>query len=1139
MTPVSPNAATLRQLSLSESTDSSLNDADADVDENPSLLDKNGISRIFYDAVCYSEAISEENDGEGPSGEHAAQAHDTGSDSDTESNSDAVSVRRFANLVGRDLSHPNLAASERFAKITVNSFPKDGGVLYSPETDVPELDGKTPVAEEPRREEGPTGPLDTGKDEAPLPPTRSSSISQLAPEEIVKLLADEFGTLSTSDSDEERLIFERDGAYFQEIAILGMIHLTTHRLTFHASLLSTRPDLLPDKQVIKTGPATVHIPGRRKKRRLWLELSHDMFTSFPSGKAEDRIRPIRSVLLSSIKRVLPEDPNNRKIVKATSTADDNDDRYVEFDTEESAREWRRELQGAIYLYRHRRAGYLARQPEDDTNGVRINIPLSRVKSFSTRKFLKFATVISIVLDTEKVRSGMQSSLDHLEDEDGNDEGQSSDEEKIDIEGRTLEIGVTQLPEAWKDFGEMVEKAKRRERETGKRVSSKVTIDFGALSFVEQREETRRVEDDKEEAIRNALSLGLDDEIWYTRSRISRSIASSGYFVITNHYVGFWTKCFSIMDAKYRYPISRVLGARQNYRYRPRTFGMILDIKEHQSQYFDFASQELRDEVIRRISAAVETYLAHVPRASTMSPPMFGSALPSSPSRIETFSTAPLSESPPPMSSPLPSMAGVNSASGATATTQVLSPLSHIIDRLSYRVLPHEALPLLPKVINLPAGVQVMPRTSARHFVCLTIGSRGDVQPYIALAQELLRGGHSVTIVTHAEYKEWIEGWGIRHRPAGGDPGALMKLSVEHKMFSPQFFKESLSNFRTWLDDLLVDAWEQCKDADVLLESPSAMAGVHIAEALNIPYFRTFTMPWTKTAEFPHPFLSPPVELASFNTSTFILFDNMFWSATSGQINRWRRNTLHIGNTDMGHLAQSKIPFIYNFSSFVVPKPLDWGDAVIISGYWFLDNPDLGWTPPESLTQWICKARDDGKPIVYIGFGSITVPNPPAMTRSIVKAVLKSDVRAIISKGWSARMSKLDEQEFIFPPECYPIDKIPHDWLFPQVDAALHHGGAGTTGASLRAGIPTLIKPWFGDQFFWASRVQKLGAGMKVSSLHSSELASALVKATSDRLMRERAASIGENIRSEHGVQAAVRAIYTYLDRAGRDRTELD
>jgi len=428
---------------------------------------------------------------------------------------------------------------------------------------------------------------------------------------------------------------------------------------------------------------------------------------------------------------------------------------------------------------------------------------------------------------------------------------------------------------------------------------------------------------------------------------------------------------------------------------------------------------------------------------------------------------------------------------------------------------------------------------SKHFVCLTIGSRGDVQPYIALGMGLQKEGHKVTIVTHEEYKEWVTGFGIGHRTAGGDPTALMKLSVENKMFSPQFFKESISNFRSWLDDLLVDSWAQCKDADVLLESPSAMAGIHIAEALHIPYFRTFTMPWTKTREFPHAFLSPPVESPTFNAASYILFDNVLWVATSSQINRWRKQTLGISSTDMGHLAQSKIPFIYNFSPCVVPKPLDWGDATAISGYWFLDNPELNWTPPRTLHDFMTKARSDGKPLVYIGFGSITVPNPKLVTERLIRAVLKSDVRAIISKGWSARGSKSkEEDEVVFPEECYSLDRVPHDWLFPLLDAVVHHGGAGTTGASLRAGIPTVIHPWFGDQFFWASRVQKLGAGLRVTSLHSTEVANALKKATSNRIMKEKAASVGEGIRSEDGVRTAITQIYTYLPRAGRDRKSM-
>jgi len=298
------------------------------------------------------------------------------------------------------------------------------------------------------------------------------------------------------------------------------------------------------------------------------------------------------------------------------------------------------------------------------------------------------------------------------------------------------------------------------------------------------------------------------------------------------------------------------------------------------------------------------------------------------------------------------------------------------------------------------------------------------------------------------------------------------------------------------------------------------------------------MPWSKTTQFPHPFISPPVETPRFNSISYVLFDNIFWAATSTQINRWRQDHLHIGPTVMSHLVQSKIPIMYNFSPSVVPKPLDWNDTSTATGYWFLDNPDLGWSPPTSLLKFIAQAREDKKPIVYIGFGSITVPNPAAVTDKIVRAVLKSGVRAIISKGWSSRMSRTVEHEVEMPPECYIVDKVPHDWLFPQIDAALHHGGAGTTSASLRAGIPTLIKPWFGDQFFWASRVHKLGAGMKVPSLRVSDLSNALIRATTDRIMKEKAVMVGEKIRAEDGVREAIRFMYVYLSRAVRNSNSL-
>ncbi|KAF9417014.1 Sterol 3-beta-glucosyltransferase [Podila epigama] len=420
-----------------------------------------------------------------------------------------------------------------------------------------------------------------------------------------------------------------------------------------------------------------------------------------------------------------------------------------------------------------------------------------------------------------------------------------------------------------------------------------------------------------------------------------------------------------------------------------------------------------------------------------------------------------------------------------------------------------------------------------HITCLTIGSRGDVQPYIALCKRLMQDGHTCRISTHAEYKDWVEGHGIEFRVVGGDPGELIELCVENGMFTVSFIRESMKNFRGWLDELMETAWTACQGTDVLIESPSAMAGIHIAEKLDIPYFRAFPFPWTRTRAFPHPFAVPEHNLGrGYNYMTYVMIEQVFWKGISGQINKWRKDTLGLGPTSLEKMDAHSVPCLYSWSPNLVPAPMDWHSWIHVTGYWFLDNPDLKWTPPDDLVEFL-KADPNNKP-VYIGFGSMVVPDPDGMTRTIIEAVVKSGVRAIISKGWSDRLSTQEDgtsnapkksEEIVMPPSVLVLKSVPHDWLFPQLAGCVHHGGAGTAAAGLRAGIPTVIKPFFGDQYFWGQRLEEAGVGVWCRELTVKTLTASLVTITTDQKMIKRAKAMGEKIRLEDGVGNAVQYLY--------------
>ncbi|KAE8541715.1 hypothetical protein D1P53_001886 [Cryptococcus gattii VGV] len=944
-------------------------------------------------------------------------------------------------------------------------------------------------------------------------------------EEKMAAIIGEFGDIASlcEDQEPERILAESKGSIFN---VLSSLESAADDATVR------QPD------VLQAGPVTIHYPEAiRPSRRVWMELSSEMVTTYPGADEASRVRPLKSVLYH-------ENPRDFYVEYETATGWKRG--HFSVDTEQSAGQWRRAFQSALF----RQARFKWRQssglnPPDNWSMMRVCIPLSRVTLKGITSYQSFATLIGLDVGIDAMLHPALSPLSSIENQLGdaphklkrirpssissikppalpfsrttsrksqlsslqagdadaakssdtsNDYSASQDNLK---EQKSLAFNIAVLNEqVW--FAEALQSAVnssklRKYAETAKEPKIVLEVDGHDCLAADDELESKSLgspgsnESEEDEDSSDGL-------VQQTRKREKAFMAAKVFGLKEEE--GIWSE----YQATYRFPVGDVENVILVPGIRAHFHAFALQIKGHEDLRFEFWKQASRDEVM----AHIKSLAGKNPVVTALGPRL---PLPRTPdSGKQTFEMHP---------------------------ADVLAPSkSSLFEPLSVT---GDCLPYLPFVANQPLfTARLRPRT----FVCLTIGSRGDVQPYIALGLGLKNHGHKVVIVTHSEFKDWVEGYGIEHREAGGDPTVLMKLSQEHKMLSPGFFKESLRSFRQWLDNLLLESWQACKDADVLIESPSAMAGIHIAEALKIPYFRAFTMPWTRTSAYPQAFLVPTFEMGpSFNYATYVLFDNIMWKATAPQINRWRKKHLNLKPTDLSTLSITKVPFLYNFSPSVVPKPLDWHDDVIVTGYWNLEDSDRDWVPPAALEEFIVKANEKGRPIVYIGFGSIVVPQPDEMTQSIIKAVEKANVWAIIAKGWSSRGGDpaKEGQNITFPESCYGIDKVPHAWLFPRVRAALHHGGAGTVGASLRAGIPTLIKPWFGDQFFWSIRVSKLGVGLKVPSLRPDDVASALIKATSDRVMIEKAARIGERIRSENGVATAISAISYNISRAASDR----
>ncbi|TKW03070.1 hypothetical protein SEVIR_7G038400v4 [Setaria viridis] len=346
----------------------------------------------------------------------------------------------------------------------------------------------------------------------------------------------------------------------------------------------------------------------------------------------------------------------------------------------------------------------------------------------------------------------------------------------------------------------------------------------------------------------------------------------------------------------------------------------------------------------------------------------------------------------------------------------------------------------------------IPYRPPMQIVILIVGTRGDVQPFVAIGKRLQNYGHRVRLATHANFKEFVLTAGLEFYPLGGDPKILAEYMVKNKGFLPSGPSE-IAIQRKQIKEIIFSLLPACKDADpdtgipfkvdAIIANPPAYGHTHVAEALKVPIHIFFTMPWTPTSEFPHP-LSRVKQSAGYRLS-YQIVDSMIWLGIRDMINEFRKKKLKLRPVTYLSGAQGSgndIPHGYIWSPHLVPKPKDWGPKIDVVGFCFLDLAS-NYVPPESLVKWL-EAGD--KPI-YIGFGSLPVQEPQKMTEIIVKALEMTGQRGIINKGWGGLGTLAEPKDFV-----YLLDNCPHDWLFLQCKAVVHHGGAGTTAAGLKAAV---------------------------------------------------------------------------------------
>lgn len=422
-------------------------------------------------------------------------------------------------------------------------------------------------------------------------------------------------------------------------------------------------------------------------------------------------------------------------------------------------------------------------------------------------------------------------------------------------------------------------------------------------------------------------------------------------------------------------------------------------------------------------------------------------------------------------------------------------------------------------------------TSSGRVVFVTAGTRGEVQPLIAPGLELKRRGYEVVVATHGEFRPLVERYGLDFAGVAGGQEWVAEAQVDAEQDADKVMKVWREALAATIDEGFDDVMRATEGADAVVRTPIGFLGSVAAEKRGIPSVSATAYPMVhETTHFPSALFGRPpgdfVELPGLKTIVnFVehrVGGQIIWQNTRDIVNGLRRKVGLPEASFFGSVTRGGRRRRYSWAGEEAlslcawtPEILSGPDGLapgnpVVTGYWFVDAPE-DWTPPEDLVGFI----EGGDTPICVSLGSMGAGEDARATELAIDAAEYVGERVVL-------IGVPEDTEL--PETVFGVTECPYDWLFERVKTVVHHGGAGTTGASLRAGLPSVVVPFLPDQSYWGWRLEKLGLSptpIPRKNLTPENLTRSLRWTLDDPVARGRADVIGRRVRREKGaVEAA-------------------